>query len=165
LLSVGLIPDRHLTAQAGIKLHPRTGGPIVNNRYETNVPGIFAAGNGLHVHDLVDWVSLEGERAGESAARYVQGELTDAELISTEPGNGIIYVVPHYVLKQVDEDVRFYFRVDNVYKNVKVNIYKDDELLKSLKKNVMVPAEMEMIKVANQDILDASRVRIEVEVL
>lgn len=165
LLSVGLIPDRHLTSQAGIKLHPRTGGPIVNNRYETNVPGIFAAGNGLHVHDLVDWVSLEGERAGESAARYVLGELTDAELITTEPGPGIIYVVPHYVLKQVDDDVRFYFRVDNVYKNVNVNIYKDDELLKTLKKNVMVPAEMEMIKVANKDMLDASRVRIEVEVL
>jgi NADPH-dependent 2,4-dienoyl-CoA reductase/sulfur reductase-like enzyme len=165
LLSVGLIPDRHLTSQAGIKLHPRTGGPIVNNRYETNVAGIFAAGNGLHVHDLVDWVSLEGERAGESAARYVLGELTDAELITTEPGPGIIYVVPHYVLKQVDEDVRFYFRVDNVYKNVNVNIYKDDELLKTLKKNVMVPAEMEMIKVANKDMLDASRVRIEVEVL
>lgn len=164
LLSVGLIPDRHLTSQAGIKLHPRTGGPIVNNRYETNVPGIFAAGNGLHVHDLVDWVSLEGERAGASAARYVQGESTDAELITTEPGKGIIYVVPHYVLKQADEDIRFYFRVDNVYKNVNVNIYKDDELLKSLKKNVMVPAEMEMIKVNNQDILDASRVRIEVEV-
>jgi hypothetical protein len=137
----------------------------VNNRYETNVAGIFAAGNGLHVHDLVDWVSLEGERAGESAARYVLGELTDAELITTEPGPGIIYVVPHYVLKQVDEDVRFYFRVDNVYKNVNVNIYKDDELLKTLKKNVMVPAEMEMIKVANKDMLDASRVRIEVEVL
>ena len=163
LLSVGLIPDRHLTAQAGIKLHPRTGGPIVNNRYETNVPGIFAAGNGLHVHDLVDWVSMEGERAGASAARYVQGEITDAELITTQPGQGIIYVVPHYVLKQVDEDVRFYFRVDNVYKNAKINIYKDDELFKSLKKVVMVPAEMEMVKVANQDILDANQVRIEVE--
>ena len=163
LLSVGLIPDRHLTAQAGIKLHPRTGGPIVNNRYETNVPGIFAAGNGLHVHDLVDWVSMEGERAGASAARYVQGDITDAELITTQPGQGIIYVVPHYVLKQVDEDVRFYFRVDNVYKNAKINIYKDDELFKSLKKVVMVPAEMEMVKVANQDILDANQVRIEVE--
>jgi len=165
LLSVGLIPDRHLTSQAGIKLHPRTGGPIVNNRYETNVPGIFAAGNGLHVHDLVDWVSLEGERAGASAARYIHGELTDAELITTEPGKGISYVVPHYVLKQVDEDVRFYFRVDNVYKNVNVNIYKDDELLKSLKKNVMVPAEMESVKVLNQDILDADRIRIEVELV
>ena len=163
LLSVGLIPDRHLTAQAGIKLHPRTGGPIVNNRYETNVPGIFAAGNGLHVHDLVDWVSLEGERAGASAARYINGDLTDAELITTEPGQGIIYVVPHYVLKQADEDVRFYFRVDNVYKNAKINIYKDDELFKSLKKTVMVPAEMEMVKVANGDILDAHQVRIEVE--
>jgi NADPH-dependent 2,4-dienoyl-CoA reductase/sulfur reductase-like enzyme len=163
LLSVGLIPDRHLTAQAGIKLHPRTGGPIVNNRYETNVPGIFAAGNGLHVHDLVDWVSMEGERAGGSAARYIQGELTDAELITTQPGQGIIYVVPHYVLKQEDEDVRFYFRVDNVYKNAKINIYKDDELLKSLKKVVMVPAEMEMVKIANGDILDANQVRIEVE--
>jgi len=163
LLSVGLIPDRHLTAQAGIKLHPRTGGPIVNNRYETNIPGIFAAGNGLHVHDLVDWVSLEGERAGASAARYINGDLTDAELITTEPGQGIIYVVPHYVLKQVDEDVRFYFRVDNVYKNAKINIYKDDELFKSLKKTVMVPAEMEMVKVTNADILDAHQVRIEVE--
>ncbi len=164
LLSVGLIPDRHLTSQAGIKLHPRTGGPIVNNRYETNVSGIFAAGNGLHVHDLVDWVSLEGERAGASAARYINGDLTEAELITTEPGKGIIYVVPHYVLKQEDEDVRFYFRVDNVYKNAKINIYKDDELLKSLKKMVMVPAEMEMVKVTNADILDAHQVRIEVEI-
>jgi NADPH-dependent 2,4-dienoyl-CoA reductase/sulfur reductase-like enzyme len=163
LLSVGLIPDRHLTSQAGIKLHPRTGGPIVNNRYETNVPGIFAAGNGLHVHDLVDWVSLEGERAGASAARYIKGDLTDAELITTQPGQGIIYVVPHYVLKQEDEDVRFYFRVDNVYKNAKINIYKDDELFKSLKKTVMVPAEMEMVKVTNGDLLDAHQVRIEVE--
>jgi hypothetical protein len=165
LLSVGLIPDRHLTAQAGIKLHPRTGGPIVNNRYETNVPGIFAAGNGLHVHDLVDWVSLEGERAGASAARYIQGHSTDAELITTEPGQGITYVVPHYVLKQEDEDTRFYFRVDNVYKNVKINIYKDDELLKSLKKTVMVPAEMEMVKVANHDILSAHHIRLEVELI
>jgi len=164
LLSVGLIPDRHLTSQAGIKLHPRTGGPIVNNRYETNVPGIFAAGNGLHVHDLVDWVSLEGERAGVSAARYVQGALTDGEVITTEPGPGISYVVPHYVLKEADEDVRFYFRVDNVYKNVNVNIYKDDELLKSWKKNVMVPAEMESIKVSNADLVDAERLRIEVQI-
>ena len=128
------------------------------------MPGIFAAGNGLHVHDLVDWVSLEGERAGVSAARYVQGALTDGEVITTEPGPGISYVVPHYVLKQTDDDVQFYFRVDNVYKNVKVNIYKDDELLKSWKKNVMVPAEMESIKVSNEDLLDADRLRIEVEI-
>jgi NADPH-dependent 2,4-dienoyl-CoA reductase/sulfur reductase-like enzyme len=163
LLSVGLIPDRHLTSQAGIKLHPRTGGPIVNNRYETNVAGIFAAGNGLHVHDLVDWVSLEGERAGVSAARYVQGALTDGDFITTEPGPGISYVVPHYVLKAADEDVRFYFRVDNVYKNVNLSIYKDDALIKSWKKSVMVPAEMESIKVSNGDIADATRLRIEVE--
>ena len=163
LLSVGLIPDRHLTSQAGIKLHPRTGGPIVNNRYETSVSGIFAAGNGLHVHDLVDWVSMEGERAGLSAARYIKGETTQAETITTQPGNGIIYVVPHEVLKQVDEDIRFYFRVNNVYKDVNVNVYKDDELIKTLKKNVMVPAEMEMIRMPNNQIIDGHHIRIEVE--
>ena len=163
LLSVGLIPDRHLTSQAGIKLHPRTGGPIVNNRYETSVHGIFAAGNGLHVHDLVDWVSMEGERAGLSAARYIKGEMTNAETITTQPGHGIIYVVPHEVLKQEDDDIRFYFRVNNVYKNVNLNVYKDDELVKTLKKNVMVPAEMEMIRMANADIIDGHQIRIEVE--
>ena len=98
LLSVGLIPENELTRQTGARLDPLTGGPIVDSRYQTSVPGIFAAGNVVHVYDLVDWVTEAGAQAGKAAAWFAQGKLKPGgRMIGTEAGENVRYVVPHQV--------------------------------------------------------------------
>ena len=98
LLSVGLIPENELSRQAGVRLDPVTGGPFVDNRFQTNVPGIFAAGNVVHVYDLVDWVTEAGYEAGKSAALFAQGKLaTPKQLVPVSAGENVRYVVPHTI--------------------------------------------------------------------
>lgn len=144
LLSVGLIPENGLSSEADIKLHPKTKGAVVNECLETSVEGIFACGNVLHVHDLVDFVSEEGKKAGKFAAKYVKGELKKGGKFQVTAGEGIGYVLPHQVnIENVDEKIEFMFRVTQNYKNVKIGIYKDGELLKEIKKPHLAPAEME----------------------
>jgi NADPH-dependent 2,4-dienoyl-CoA reductase/sulfur reductase-like enzyme len=97
LLSVGLIPENELSRQAGVRLHPLTGGPIVNADFHTNIPGIFAAGNVVHVYDLVDWVTEAGYAAGKAAALYAQGKSKlPSRNISTIAGENVRYIVPHH---------------------------------------------------------------------
>ncbi|KPU27336.1 pyridine nucleotide-disulfide oxidoreductase [Caloranaerobacter sp. TR13] len=149
LLSVGLIPENELSKKAGIKLNPITGGPIVNESMETTVAGIFACGNVLHVHDLVDYVTDESRRAGKNAAKYIKGELYDSgDILKTNPGNGIRYIVPHMIrLENIQDSVNLFMRVNDVYKNVRMIVRSNNTIIKELKKRRLAPSEMEKITV------------------
>jgi len=156
LLSVGLIPENELSRGAGIQLDPVTGGPIVNEAMETSVPGIFAAGNVVHVHDLVDWVTEESRRAGAYAARYVQDKLVaDASVIAARPGNGIGYVVPHKVRPEnLDDKLAIFMRVKQVFHDAKLVVKADGEVVYSRKKRHMAPGEMEIVQIDAQKLKD-----------
>ena len=148
LLSVGLIPDTALLNEAGIKLHNKTKGATVNEHMETSIPGVFACGNGLHVHDLVDFVSMEGEEAGAAAAKYLRGELIRKEDSVIEAGNGISYVLPSYIdTEAMEESMEIKCRVTGNARNVKLTLKNGDKLIKEIKKLRVAPSEMEKIEV------------------
>jgi NADPH-dependent 2,4-dienoyl-CoA reductase/sulfur reductase-like enzyme len=164
LLSVGLIPENGLSEEANIELHPRTKGAIVNESYETSVDGIFACGNVLHVHDLVDFVSSEGKKAGIAAAKYTQGELSHKEGFSTEGKEGIGYVLPQRVnIDNLEENIEFMFRVTKNYKNAVIRVFKDGAFYKEIKKPHMAPAEMEKIVLKKEELKDVKN-RLSIEV-
>ena len=147
LLSCGLIPENELSRNAGVKMSPITSGPIVNESLETNIPGVFACGNVLHVHDLVDYVSEEADRAGQNAAKFVKGELSDGaadiEIVATE---GARYTVPSTInVDRMDDKLTVRFRVGAVYKDSYVSVYFDDERVMHNKKRIMAPGEMEQV--------------------
>lgn len=148
LLSVGLIPENELSRSAGIEIDPVTSGPVVNEAMETSVPGIFASGNVVHVHDLVDFVTAESRRAGENAARYVLGALKeDGPTQRTEAGHGINYIVPHTIRKSnIEKDATLFMRVGNVYHNAELIVKADDEIIMTKKRRHMAPGEMESLK-------------------
>lgn len=148
LLSVGLIPENELSKNAGITLDRNTGGPVVNETMETEVDGIFACGNVLHVHDVVDYVTQESNRAGESAAAYVKGELgQEKEFIKINSKDGIGSTVPQIVNKSnLDKPLELFLRVKDVYDKAKIIVKLDGEELKTFKKKFITPSEMEKIK-------------------
>jgi NADPH-dependent 2,4-dienoyl-CoA reductase/sulfur reductase-like enzyme len=148
LLSVGLIPENELSKSAGIELDKVTGGPIVYESMETSVEGIFACGNVVHVHDLVDWVTEESKRAGNGAAKYVKGQIqSNCKTIKLKGINGVRYVVPHQIrLDNVEQTVELMMRVDNIYKDIKLVIKSNGTVLKEIKRNHVAPGEMESIK-------------------
>jgi len=112
LLSVGLIPENELSRQAGVMLDPLTNGPIVDSTFQTNIPGIFAAGNVVHVYDLVDWVTQAGYQAGESAARYAAAQsLPDGALVPTKGGKNVHYVVPQHFRKETLQSAPIEFQM------------------------------------------------------
>ena len=143
LLSCGLIPENELTVGANIKLDRVTGGAIVDGSRETEIPGIFACGNALHVHDLVDYVSEEAEIAGKSAVRYIKGEEKGNFNIDIKTDGNVRYTVPQRITEKADTSV--YFRVANVYRNAKITVSCDGEVILSKKKQKLAPAEMEKI--------------------
>ncbi|WP_199229085.1 NAD(P)/FAD-dependent oxidoreductase [Sporanaerobacter acetigenes] len=147
LLSVGLIPENELSTKAEVEIHPVTGGPVVNESMETSVSGIFACGNVVHVHDLVDNVTMESLKAGKYAAKYVKGELKeDDRTIETIPGEGIRYIVPQKIrVENVEDDISLFMRVTGIYKNSKLVVKKNDTVLKEIKKIQLTPGEMEEI--------------------
>jgi len=152
LLSVGLIPENELAKSAGIALDKVTGGAVVDQNRETSKSGIFACGNVLHVHDLVDFVSEEAELAGHSAAKYILESDKQAEKeITFQLTENISYIVPQ-MLHSVQNDVIVYFRVANIFKNVIIEVRDDEKVL--YKKNIKkaAPGEMECIKL-NKEIL------------
>lgn len=154
LLSVGLIPENALSEEADIVIHPKTKGAIVSECYETSTEGIFACGNVLHVHDLVDFVSEEGKKAGKYASQYIQGNLQKGTSFSMKTSVGIAYILPHTVdLSHVDGKITFMFRVTGNYKNVKLGIYKDGVLMKEVKKQHMAPAEMEKLVLTKAELM------------
>ena len=144
LLSVGLIPENELTRAAGIPIDPITNGALVDENCQTEVPGIFACGNVLQVHDLVDYVSEEAERAGAGAVRYVNGLASAQSAIRTVPGNGVRYVLPQ-VIRGTEEDVSLFMRVTQPFKNVKFSVTDGDTVLLTAKRLKAAPGEMEKL--------------------
>ncbi|MCL2775658.1 MAG: FAD-dependent oxidoreductase [Oscillospiraceae bacterium] len=157
LLSVGLIPENELTSEAGITLDSITSGAVVNEKMMTSLDGIFACGNVLHVHDLVDFVTGEGYRAGKSAAEYIKNNGNPPSLrgapfqkgaIPTVPENGVRYIVPQKVdISNLKSGDKLFFRVDNIYRNCRVILKADDKIIYSQKKIKVVPSEMENIEI------------------
>ena len=158
LLSCGLIPENELSSKAGVSLNPITNGPAVNESLETNIPGVFAAGNVLHVHDLVDFVSQEASAAGRHAAAYIQhGSKTVNKEIAVKCENGVRYTVPVTIRPEAMEEdgsVTLRFRVGNVYKNKKVVVYAGDTAIFSRKRPVLAPGEMEDVIIKTKQLLD-----------
>ena len=157
LLSCGLIPENELSRAAGVELNPVTNGPAVNESLETSIPGVFAAGNVLHVHDLVDYVSEEAGAAGRHAAKYIQAGCKDetARTLPVKCENGVRYTVPVAVRPDcADGLVTLRFRVGNVYKNKKVAVYAGDTCIFSRKRPVLAPGEMETVQLKAQLLLD-----------
>lgn len=166
LLSVGLIPENELSIGAGIDLDATTSGPIVNESMETSVEGIFGCGNVVHVHDLVDFVTEESRKAGKNAARYVKGEIIDVdEVIDMIPGEGIGYIVPHKIrVENIEEKLDLLMRVRNVYKNAKLLVKADGEVIKEIKKAHLAPGEMERIILQKSLLEDKNYNNISIEV-
>ncbi len=150
LLSVGLIPENELTRAVGIELDPITSGAVVDEYRETSHKGVFACGNVLHVHDLVDYVTLESQTAGEGAAKYVLGQRNEAEYITTKGVNGVRYIVPQKVNIKNTDDVKLYFRVGQVYKNAKIVVKYNGEEIISKKRPRLAPGEMENVILKNE---------------
>ena len=157
LLSVGLIPENELSTGAGVALSRVTNGPVVNESLETNVPGIFACGNVLHVHDLVDYVSEEAAAAGRAAAVYLQqGEQREDKAIHINASGGVRYTVPSVIRPaHMPETLTVRFRVDNIYKNRFVSVYFGDTRVQHRKKTVLAPGEMEQIVLKRDDLENA----------
>ncbi len=159
LLSVGLLPENELSRSAGVSLSPVTRGPVVDESLQTSVPGIFACGNVLHVHDLVDYVSQEAAAAGLSAARYVRKSDEERNAAAAAPSiplvaqNGVRYTVPSSIAPERMEDkLTVRFRVGNVYRDRYVSVYLGDERISHRKKRVMAPGEMEEIVLKKSDL-------------
>jgi succinate dehydrogenase/fumarate reductase flavoprotein subunit len=147
LLSVGLIPENELSLKAGVELDPVTGGSVVNEMMETNVSGIFAAGNVVHVNDLVDNVTLEGEAAGQSAAEYARGRVIPTkQKISLRSGENIRYIVPHTITGEKEVTLRM--RVKEPKEKVTLKI--GDVLTKSLR--VVKPGEMVSVQLSKDQL-------------
>lgn len=166
LLSVGLIPENELSKCVNVKLDPITGGPIVNESMETNIEGIFACGNVLHVHDLVDYVTEESRRAGRNAAKYVNDLLgSEGQTIEVKAGNGIRYIVPHSIrVENMEGTLELFMRVDNIYKEKRLIVKLDGEKVKSIYRKRLAPGEMERVRLDAKLIRERAKVLITVEV-
>ena len=161
LLSCGLIPENELTKGIGADLSAVTNGSTVDQNRETTVSGVFSCGNVLHVHDLVDYVSDEAEIAGRGAAQYIKGINEKTVNIPITTDGKIRYTVPQSITEK--KDVTVYFRVNNVYKNVKINVYDNDKLVLSKKKLKVAPAEMETVKLTANIIENATDLKFVLE--
>ena len=158
LLSVGLIPENELTEVCGIPMDPVTGGAMVDESCMTKVSGIFACGNVLHVHDLVDYVSDEAERAGKGAADFVKnGKASAGEYLQTKAGHGVRYVVPQQLRKDVG-DVDLFLRVTQPFGKVKFTVTAGDKVLAVAKRLKAAPGEMERITLKQALLQDAQGV-------
>ena len=158
LLSCGLIPENELSRSAGVDINPITNGPAVNESLETNIPGVFAAGNVLHVHDLVDFVSEEAAAAGRNAAAFIQGaEQVEGKSLPIKGVDGVRYTVPVAIRPAAlnpEGTVTIRFRVGNVYTNKRIVVYAGETKIFSRKRNVLAPGEMETVNLKCQALLD-----------
>lgn len=146
LLSVGLIPENELSRQAGVEIDRRTNGPVVYENMETSIPGVFASGNVVHVHDLVDFVTQESQRAGRAAALYAKNGEPQGPCIAVENGSAVTYTVPQKIrTENVDKFVEIFFRVNFVYTNMVIQISSGGEVLARFKREHMAPGEMEKV--------------------
>lgn len=154
LLSVGLLPENELSRKAGISMSTVTGGPVVDNNFQTDSDGIFACGNVLHVHDLVDYVSSEAEKAGENAALYALYDRKEEKKVIPISVFGLArYTVPEMIHEDTKEDTTIRFRVSNVKKDGKIVLRINGDTVVSKKKRIMAPGEMETLVIPKR-ILD-----------
>ena len=142
LISAGLIPENELTRAAGIDMSGVTKGALVDDELMTSLEGVFSCGNVLHVHDLVDFVSEEGTKAGENAARYLKGQIAPQPCISVKDGFGVNGIVPQRIRCGEEKPVEFMFRPRGKYTNCKICVDVDGACVKSIKKMVVTPGEM-----------------------
>ena len=158
LLSCGLIPENELSQSAGVTINPITNGPAVNESLETNIPGVFAAGNVLHVHDLVDFVSEEAAAAGRNAAAFIQeAKQVEGKSLPIKGVDGVRYTVPVAIRPAAlnpEGTVTIRFRVGNVYTNKRIVVYAGETKIFSRKRNVLAPGEMETVNLKCQALLD-----------
>ncbi len=171
LLSVGLIPENELTRMAGIIIDPVTNGAVVDEYRQTSRPGVFACGNVLQVHDLVDYVTEESQIAGEGAAKYIlsknksKGRSRNAN-IRVNAQSGVRCTVPQNINRNTDKDVKIYFRVGDVYRDTYVTVTSGDKVLCRKKKRKLAPGEMENVAIKLDDIvsLEANEITVKLEV-
>ena len=163
LFSVGLIPENELSKSADVDLSGITNGAMVDQDRQTSQEGIFACGNVLHVHDLVDFVSEEAEIAGKAAAEYINGDKKESVSVSLKTDGKIRYTVPQIITKQ--KDVTVYFRVSDVFKNVKIKVEGNNGVLLEKKKPKVAPGEMESITLKKEMLLDTNELSFSLEVL
>ena len=157
LLSCGLIPENELTREIGVEMNRVTSGPNVDDKLQTGVPGVFACGNVLHVHDLVDYVSSEAALAGENAAAFVlntkTAEKTHKVIVKAE--NGVRYTVPQTIdIENMSDSVTVRFRVGDIYRDRSVCVYYDGKKISSRKKRVLAPGEMEQVVLKKNSFAD-----------
>lgn len=153
LLSVGLIPENHLGDEAGIVMDPRTRGPVVDENYMTSIPGVFACGNGLHVHDLVDFVTHQAAKAAEGAVRYLKQETSSENGIAAVPGENVGYVVPGILHpKKLPPAIEFYFRVRKPMNSGTITVRSGDQVIRQVHKEKLVPSEMEQLILAGKQL-------------
>ena len=163
LLSVGLIPENELSKTAKVELSPVTSGAVVDQDRQTNIGGIFACGNVLHVHDLVDFVSEEAEIAGKSAAEYIKGAAKNTVNIPVKTDGKVRYSVPQVITKE--KDITVYFRVSDVFRNVKINVKNDKgEVIFTKRRPKVAPGEMESITLKAEKLKGAEGLFMELEV-
>lgn len=162
LLSVGLIPNNPLLTSLGVKMHPKTKGPIVDEYMQTSVKGVFACGNSLHVHDLVDFVTSEGFICGKSVSKYLNNELDTKTIVNINNGYGITYILPKTMYLNNDPIFKVNFRVNKPYKDVKLVVKQNDKVIKSFKKAYLIPAEMESIVLLKKDVTSFDDITVEV---
>ncbi len=156
MLSVGLIPENELSKNSGLDLDRITNGPKVDEYRETEHAGVFACGNVLQVHDLVDYVTEESQIAGLGAAKYIKGEKVTGECVNTQGINGVRYIVPQRINRDTDADVKLYFRVGAVYNNAKIIVECDGKEILSKKKVKLCPGEMEYVTLKQSVIAELS---------
>ena len=148
LLSVGLIPENELTKSASIPLDRITGGAVVDQNRQTNIPGVYACGNVLHVHDLVDYVSEEAAIAGRAAAEFIKGNTSSDKSIKLVTDGKVRYTVPQRI--SANEDVTVYFRVSDVYRDIRITVRDGEKLLVNRKKLKVAPGEMETVTLTSE---------------
>lgn len=159
LLSVGLIPENELSRQAGVELDPRTNGPRVYENMETSLTGVFACGNVVHVHDLVDFVTMESTRAGEAAAAYLQGDARGGPALEVpiRAGEGVTYTVPQVIRPdRMGKTAELFFRVNAVYENAVLRVSAGERVLLEKKREHMAPGEMERLPLPAKLMRDAA---------
>ena len=163
LLSVGLIPENELSKKANVQLDPRTRGAVVKDNLETSVEGIFACGNVLQVHDLVDYVSQEGEKAGKNAASYIKNGEIKSECATSVVGNGISYLCPQKIAYDGDDKFELSFRVHHPFNRSRVVVTADGEVIKKVEKLKIIPSEMEKVVLPKSQITGKKEVKVEIE--